>query len=49
MGYAASFGAGLVVGILYGLLRVTSPAPPFICLIGLAGMLIGYAVLEWVA
>ncbi|MDX3094640.1 DUF1427 family protein [Streptomyces sp. ME01-24h] len=49
MVYAASFGAGLVVGVLYGLLRVPSPAPPFICLVGLAGMLVGYGALEWIA
>ncbi|MFF3946251.1 DUF1427 family protein [Streptomyces sp. NPDC001902] len=49
MGYAASFGAGLVVGIMYGLLRVPSPAPPFICLVGLAGLLIGSSVPEWLA
>lgn len=49
VGYAASFGAGLVVGIMYGLLRVPSPAPPFICLVGLAGILIGSSVPEWLA
>nr|WP_202471451.1 DUF1427 family protein [Streptomyces sp. SID8377] len=47
--YAASFGAGLVVGIMYGLLRVPSPAPPFVCLVGLAGILVGYTVPEWIA
>ncbi|MGW1727862.1 DUF1427 family protein [Streptomyces sp. NPDC002306] len=49
MDYAASFGAGLVVGIMYALLRVPSPAPPFICLVGLAGMLIGFALPGWLA
>lgn len=49
MDYAASFGAGLVVGIMYGLLRVPSPAPPFVCLVGLAGILAGYTVPEWIA
>ncbi|MFD3453260.1 DUF1427 family protein [Streptomyces sp. NPDC058691] len=46
MGYVSSLGAGLVVGVMYGLLRVRSPAPPFVCLVGLAGMLIGYGLLE---
>ncbi|MFF7209389.1 DUF1427 family protein [Streptomyces sp. NPDC008238] len=46
MDYAASFGAGLVVGIMYGLLRVQSPAPPLVCLLGLSGLLVGYSVLE---
>ncbi|MEU6201003.1 DUF1427 family protein [Streptomyces sp. NPDC047061] len=37
--------AGVVVGAVYGLLRVRSPAPPPYALVGLAGMLIGYALL----
>ncbi|MEU6343598.1 DUF1427 family protein [Streptomyces sp. NPDC046977] len=44
--YALSVGAGLAVGVMYGLLRVRTPAPPFVCLVGLAGMLIGYGLLE---
>jgi XapX domain-containing protein len=32
---------GLAVGVLYGLLRVRSPAPPFVALVGLLGMLVG--------
>ncbi|MER7029171.1 MULTISPECIES: DUF1427 family protein [Streptomyces] len=42
--YAAVAGAGLVVGAMYALLRVRSPAPPLIALTGLAGMLIGYGI-----
>jgi XapX domain-containing protein len=38
---AASFGAGAVVGVVYWLLRVPSPAPPPIALVGLLGMVIG--------
>jgi XapX domain-containing protein len=38
---AASFGAGAVVGIVYWLVKVPSPAPPPIALIGLLGMVIG--------
>ncbi|MEW2132681.1 DUF1427 family protein [Streptomyces sp. NPDC005435] len=44
-----SFGAGMGIGVLYALLRVTPPAPPFLCLMGLAGMLIGYAAPGWVS
>jgi XapX domain-containing protein len=39
--YLISFGAGVLVGVIYGLLSVRSPAPPVIALIGLAGMLLG--------
>ncbi len=39
--YAISFAAGLAVGTLYALLRVRSPAPPIIALIGLLGILTG--------
>ncbi|MFF7674817.1 DUF1427 family protein [Actinacidiphila glaucinigra] len=49
MGHTASFGAGLVVGIMYGLLRVPSPAPPSVCLVGLAGIPAGYTVPGWIA
>ncbi len=41
MTYLLSLGAGLLVGIIYCLLGVRSPAPPYIALIGLLGMLIG--------
>jgi XapX domain-containing protein len=37
----AAIGIGLVVGILYGVLRTRSPAPPPIALLGLAAMLAG--------
>jgi len=36
-----SFGAGLVVGVVYSLLGVRSPAPPVAALIGLLGILLG--------
>lgn len=39
--YLISLGAGVLAGVLYGLLNVRSPAPPAIALIGLLGMLIG--------
>lgn len=39
--YLMSLGAGLLVGVIYGLLNVRSPAPPAIALIGLLGILVG--------
>jgi len=42
--YLLSLGAGLLVGIVYSLLGVRSPAPPVIALIGLAGILAGEQV-----
>jgi XapX domain-containing protein len=42
--YLLSLGAGLLVGVVYSLLHVRSPAPPMIALIGLLGILIGEQV-----
>jgi XapX domain-containing protein len=39
--YLISLAAGLLAGVIYGLLGVRSPAPPVVALIGLLGMLIG--------
>lgn len=39
--YLVSLAAGILVGVIYGLLQVRSPAPPAIALVGLLGMLIG--------
>jgi XapX domain-containing protein len=39
--YLISLGAGILAGVLYGVLNVRSPAPPAIALIGLLGMLVG--------
>jgi XapX domain-containing protein len=36
-----SLGAGLLVGVIYSLLNVRSPAPPVVALIGLLGILVG--------
>ena len=36
-----SFAVGLVVGVAYGLLRVKSPAPPLVALVGSLGMVRG--------
>ncbi|MET0742185.1 MAG: XapX domain-containing protein [Microvirga sp.] len=39
--YLMSLGAGLLVGVVYSLLNVRSPAPPVVALIGLLGILVG--------
>lgn len=39
--YVISVAAGLLVGVIYGLLNVRSPAPPIIALVGLLGILVG--------
>lgn len=36
-----SLGAGALIGLVYALLKVRSPAPPAIALVGLLGMLAG--------
>jgi XapX domain-containing protein len=43
--YLLSLGAGLLVGVVYSLLNVRSPAPPVVALIGLLGILIGEQVI----
>jgi XapX domain-containing protein len=39
--YVLSLGVGLLVGVIYGVLNVRSPAPPVIALVGLLGILLG--------
>jgi XapX domain-containing protein len=39
--YLASVILGIAVGVVYGLVKVRSPAPPAIALLGLLGMLAG--------
>ena len=39
--YIVSLAVGLLVGVLYGLLNVRSPAPPVVALVGLFGILLG--------
>jgi len=45
--FAVAIGVGLLVGVIYGLLNVRSPAPPVIALLGLLGMLIGEQAVAW--
>jgi XapX domain-containing protein len=42
--YVLSLSVGLLVGVIYSLLDVRSPAPPIVALIGLLGILIGEQV-----
>jgi XapX domain-containing protein len=39
--YLISSAVGLLVGLIYGVLNVRSPAPPMVALIGLLGILVG--------
>lgn len=39
--YLLSLAVGLLVGVVYALFQVRSPAPPVIALIGLLGILLG--------
>ena len=43
--YLLSLAAGLLVGVVYSLLNVRSPAPPAVALIGLLGILLGEQLL----
>jgi len=42
--YLVALAAGVLVGVIYGLLNVRSPAPPVVALIGLLGILAGEQV-----
>ena len=43
--YLVSLGAGLLVGVVYSLLHVRSPAPPVVALVGLLGILAGEQII----
>jgi len=42
--YVVALAAGVLVGVLYGLMGVRSPAPPVVALVGLLGILVGEQV-----
>ena len=46
--YLLSAAAGILVGLVYGLINVRSPAPPVIALVGLLGILLGEQVVPLV-
>lgn len=39
--YAVALAIGVLVGVIYGVLEVRSPAPPVVALVGLLGILLG--------
>jgi XapX domain-containing protein len=43
--YILALGAGLLVGVIYSILNVRSPAPPLVALVGLFGMLVGEQII----
>jgi XapX domain-containing protein len=43
--YLISAAAGILVGVIYSLLHVRSPAPPLVALVGLLGVLVGEQVI----
>jgi len=43
-----SFAVGLLVGVLYGVILVKSPAPPIVALLGLLGMVLGEQFGGWI-
>ena len=43
--YILSIAAGIVVGVIYSLMGVRSPAPPLVALVGLLGILVGEQVI----
>lgn len=43
--YLMSLSVGVLVGVIYSLLNVRSPAPPVVALVGLLGILIGEQVI----
>ncbi|RWX81145.1 DUF1427 family protein [Neorhizobium lilium] len=45
--YVISLIAGLLVGVIYSLLGVQSPAPPLVALVGLLGILFGEQIVPF--
>jgi XapX domain-containing protein len=43
-----SFAVGLFVGVFYGVIRVKSPAPPIVALLGLLGIVPGERFGSWI-
>src|SRR5271154_6781082 len=43
--YLVSLAVGVLVGVLYGVLNVRSPAPPVVALVGLLGILAGEQII----
>ncbi len=47
-GLLISFVVGLLVGLVYEIIRVKSPAPPIVALVGLLGMVLGEQAGGWI-
>lgn len=45
--YLFSLAAGLLVGVIYSIINVRSPAPPVIALVGLLGILVGEQIVPF--
>jgi XapX domain-containing protein len=43
--YLLSLAAGVLVGVIYSILNVRSPAPPLVALAGLLGILVGEQII----
>ena len=43
--YLLSLGAGVMVGVIYSLVDIRSPAPPLVALVGLLGILFGEQII----
>lgn len=39
---------GITIGVVFQLLRIPSPSPPFLGLVGLLGMFIGQRLVPWI-
>jgi XapX domain-containing protein len=44
-----AFGTGLAVGVVFSLVKLPSPAPPLLGLIGLSGMFVGQRLWPFLA
>lgn len=45
---ALALAAGIVIGIVFQSLKIPSPAPPFLGLLGLTGMYVGQRLIPWI-
>jgi XapX domain-containing protein len=43
--YLASLAAGVLIGVIYSLINIRSPAPPLVALVGLLGILVGEQII----
>jgi XapX domain-containing protein len=43
-----ALGTGIIIGLIFQSLRIPSPAPPMLGLIGLVGMFLGQRLVPWI-